>query len=139
MSRSVFLYDKVQTPPVLRAEVSHPCVAGTHALCGAVPCEKNITFSLRVSVSAALCAVTLLLYRDDDAKTLRYSLRLCEREADTETWRITPFPRSAEMRKAAFFSTVTASARPTAKRSADPPTARPTRFSATRADAKHFI
>ena len=89
MSRSVFLYDKVQTPPVLRAEVSHPCVAGTHALCGAVPCEKNITFSLRVSVSAALCAVTLLLYRDDDAKTLRYSLRLCEREADTETWRIT--------------------------------------------------
>ena len=93
MSRSVFLYDKVQTPPVLRAEVSHPCVANTHALCGAVPCEKNITFSLRVSVSAALCAVTLLLYRDDDAKTLRYSLRLCEREADTETWRITlPVP-----------------------------------------------
>lgn len=93
MSRSVFLYDKVQTPPVLRAEVSHPCVADTHALCGAVPCEKNITFSLRVSVSAALCAVTLLLYRDDDAKTLRYSLRLCDREADTETWRITlPVP-----------------------------------------------
>lgn len=86
MSRSIFLYQRVPVPSVLRAELRHPAVSPGILLTGAVPCTQMITFSLVMSTGVAAVHVELLLHRDDDGANFSFPLTWVQRKLDTERW-----------------------------------------------------